>query len=239
MTCTPFRSGDVSGVVCTTRRPKKVCACGRDATYLCDEPVAGRSKRKTCDQPVCDRCVVVVSQNVHRCPSCELRAQTPTTGRPTVAPAAVEEPNRPQLGLFGAFGVAPVPTWRSVDESTVRPREVVHRPETMTAPASSPAPARVDEIAPGSPELSAAHDHLLGVLAARVRALELAEPSRWLICPDRITGSMDAAEVAPAAWKEPALRMVNCERVSVGLYEVHGNGSWTLRGRMRTDGRAA
>jgi len=244
MTCTPVQVGEVRAIVCTTRRKPRACACGREAAYLCDErPPA---KKKTCDQPVCDRCVVSLGENRHRCPSCELRAPARAPSPIVLAPRP-QEPAREQVGLFGS-----VPTWRS--------------PATSAAPPAAPRPlasdergaacvTEVDEIGAArarlvhleisgpcatTAEIGAARARLVEVLDRHAHGLDIsAPPSRWVICPDRITGSMDAAEVGPDTWRGPALRMVAEERVSVGLYEVLASGAWARRGRMGLDGRAA
>lgn len=212
MTCTPVRVGEVRAIVCTSRRKPRLCACGREAPYLCDEPSRARARAKTCDQPVCDRCVVPLGDNRHRCPACELRARTTASAPPPPPPPAVHAPKGRELGReqVGLFGFAP----------SSPPPPVVQSPTTASVPTASPGWTR-------SADLS------------RSSSTPAAGSSRWVICPDRITGSMDAADVDPDGWRAPALRMVAEERVSVGLYEVLDSGSWARRGGMGLDGRAA
>ena len=243
MTCRPFQVGDVRAIVCTTRRKPRLCACGRAAPYLCDESSRARARAKTCDQPVCERCVVSLGDNRHRCPACELRATSSSASPPPVVrePKAAREPGREQVGLFGGV------TWRSPTNSAppaaCRPVDGDERGAVCIP--------EVDEIAEARTQLVQAVVSLWraqapdgGTRPAGAPALQRFESSgppssRWVICPDRITGSLDATVVAPEAWRAPALRMVADERVSVGLYEVLSSGSWALRGRMGLDGRAA
>ena len=64
-------------------------------------------------------------------------------------------------------------------------------------------------------------------------------PSRFVICPARITGSMDAEEVEPelATWKSAALRMAARERVPVQLFAIDTDGRWMLRATLGLDGQ--
>lgn len=58
-----------------------------------------------------------------------------------------------------------------------------------------------------------------------------------MICPSRVTGSVDAEDVTPDAWEQPARAMAARERLEVCLYMVEANGAWTVRHRMSADGR--
>lgn len=60
--------------------------------------------------------------------------------------------------------------------------------------------------------------------------------TRWVICPARATGSMDAEHVTLAGWEGPARAMAARERLGVGLYLIEDSGAWTLRHRMDPDG---
>ncbi len=67
MKCTPIDLGNgMTGIVCTTRRKRKPCACGRSASLECDFPNEKR-KSKTCDAPICDQCARRISPNVDHC----------------------------------------------------------------------------------------------------------------------------------------------------------------------------
>jgi hypothetical protein len=56
VTCTPFRlAGGATGIICTGRRPRKKCLCGRVATLLCDWKTP-EATRRTCDAHLCLRC---------------------------------------------------------------------------------------------------------------------------------------------------------------------------------------
>ena len=60
-------------IVCGLRTFKKYCACGREATALCDWKVAAR-KSGTCDRPICAQHAKSVSGGrKHLCPEHQLR----------------------------------------------------------------------------------------------------------------------------------------------------------------------
>ena len=63
--------------------------------------------------------------------------------------------------------------------------------------------------------------------------------ARFVICPARITGSMDAEDVGPeiATWKTAAMRMVERERVAVQFFAIDEDGRWSLRGTLGLDGQ--
>jgi hypothetical protein len=78
---------------------------------------------------------------------------------------------------------------------------------------------------------------MTGQLALFIPApASLVEAGRWVICPARPTGSMDAEVVAADAWLDAARSMQARERREVCLYMIEENGAWTLRHRLKLDG---
>jgi hypothetical protein len=54
-------------IVCGLRAFRKFCACGRQATLLCDWKIASR-KSGTCDAPICAHHAKQVAPGKHLCP---------------------------------------------------------------------------------------------------------------------------------------------------------------------------
>jgi hypothetical protein len=59
-------------LVCGLRSFRKFCACGRQATLLCDWKVATH-KSGTCDRPICARHAKQVAPGKHLCPEHQQR----------------------------------------------------------------------------------------------------------------------------------------------------------------------
>lgn len=69
MPCVPFSTPDgARGFMCTTRGPRKRCACGKPATQECDWKVKGK-KSGTCDRPICKACSHVPAPDKDLCPT--------------------------------------------------------------------------------------------------------------------------------------------------------------------------
>jgi hypothetical protein len=75
MTCTKFKVGEVTGIVCT-RQKKRTCRfCKRAATRLCDgRPSTGRAG--TCDVPLCKAHAHTEGERDF-CPKCHARPELP------------------------------------------------------------------------------------------------------------------------------------------------------------------
>lgn len=68
MPCTPFKIGDISGIVCTRGRTKLCGWCSRRSTLLCDWKVK-KGRKKTCDAPMCATHALEVATEKHLCPN--------------------------------------------------------------------------------------------------------------------------------------------------------------------------
>lgn len=70
MTCHPIKneSGRTIGFCCTTRGPRKRCACGKVATLQCDWKVKER-KSGTCDAYICAACTTSPAPDKDLCPT--------------------------------------------------------------------------------------------------------------------------------------------------------------------------
>ena len=75
MACTPFKSGNVTGIICTGRQPRRKppCdSCGRPSSHQCDYPVKRNGKQETCDRHLCNSCarpVDALGQDIDFCPA--------------------------------------------------------------------------------------------------------------------------------------------------------------------------
>lgn len=67
MTCERVRFGDgIVGILCSRgHRPRRRCACGVLAAYLCDAPRGARGR--TCDLPLCEACRVRAGEDLDLC----------------------------------------------------------------------------------------------------------------------------------------------------------------------------
>jgi hypothetical protein len=66
--CDEIKLSDGSSLLlCGLRAFRKFCACGRQATLLCDWKVAAH-KSGTCDRPICARHAKQVAPGKHLCP---------------------------------------------------------------------------------------------------------------------------------------------------------------------------
>lgn len=67
MPCVPFSKDGMTGFLCTSRAPRRRCACGAWATQECDWKVPSR-KSGTCDKPICKACSHVPAPDKDLCP---------------------------------------------------------------------------------------------------------------------------------------------------------------------------
>jgi hypothetical protein len=66
-------NGDVA-IVCGGHAKTKYCACGREATILCDWKIhLEANKWGTCDKPICAAHAKQVAPGKHLCPEHQLR----------------------------------------------------------------------------------------------------------------------------------------------------------------------
>jgi len=66
--CDEIKLSDGSSLlICGLRAFRKFCACGRQATLLCDWKVAAH-KSGTCDRPICSHHAKQVAPGKHLCP---------------------------------------------------------------------------------------------------------------------------------------------------------------------------
>lgn len=66
MPCTPFKLGDITGIVCTRgERRKRCCACHLTATLACDWKLGNGG---LCNKPICPEHGTEVAKDKHVCP---------------------------------------------------------------------------------------------------------------------------------------------------------------------------
>jgi len=100
------------------------------------------------------------------------------------------------------------------------------------------APPEAPAAIPAEPVVIFATESLsLPPAPAPAPAAPAAVERRWVVCPDRATGSMDAVPVDPDAWEAEARAMALAERESVSLYAVEPSGAWSCVGRVDATGR--
>ena len=98
-------SGDYA-IVCGLPKPKR-CACGSEASKLCDFPVRRRTGRrsKTCDAPLCKRCADHVEPDKDFCKGKERYSMPDKPTWIARAPEILKELRVPGVALVGREGV--------------------------------------------------------------------------------------------------------------------------------------
>lgn len=88
MKCSTVHVDGIVAIVCGSRRYEtKRCACGNEATKLCDAIVEAAARPlitmtvttlRTCDEPLCDNCAIFVGPGKDHCPA---HASAPPVGQ--------------------------------------------------------------------------------------------------------------------------------------------------------------